>query len=455
REDYYRKEISFRVSCSYGPGRYDPDYEEEGRDYPLPFVRWTEGRNMEAVLDLMASGSLRPLDLVTHRFEFEDSPAAYEMIASGSEPYCGMLLDYPGEDRVRRAAVDLGSAPRSRTEGSIGLSVAGAGSFAQSFLLPELGRLGRVDRRLVTTASGVTAGDVGRRFGFAGAVDSFDAIIEDEPTTAVLIATRHDMHAGLVERALRAGRHVFVEKPLCIREEELRSIAACIRELAASGPLPVLQVGFNRRFSPAARKLRSHFGDDPCPLMMHYRVNAGRIPREHWTQSPEHGGGRIVGEACHFIDLMQFVCGSDPVSVCAQAIRTGDSSVPLQDNVSIQLSFGNGSVGTIHYFSEGARAMPKEMLEVSGRGTSAVIDNFRTLEVYGSRKSGRIRAAGKGFGEELEAFGRAMRTGEPAIAIESQLITTLSTFRALESIESGKVLPVDIRDLYPEEEEVP
>ena len=447
REDYYRKELAFTVSCSYGPGRYDPGYEEHGLDYPLPYVRWTEGRNLTAILDTIASGGLRPVDLVTHRLPFEEAPKAYEMIATGGVPYCGILLDYPTEFPGRASKIVIRSEKPTPAEGTIGLSVIGAGSFAQSFLLPELKKLSGIEPRLIATGGGLSAADVGERIGFAGAVDSIEAIMADEDTTAVLVASRHDGHAEAVEKAIRAGKHVFVEKPLCISEMELGKLISALEESAAKGPLPILQVGFNRRFSPAAARLRAHFGSGDGPLMMHYRINAGRIPEEHWIQDREVGGGRVVGEVCHFIDLLQFICHSPIGSVYADALPTGDASIPLQDNSSVQLAFTNGSIGTIHYVSEGGRKLPKERIEVSGRSRSAVIDNFRSVELYDSGRRTVHKTPGKGFREELSAFVSAVRSGEQAIELNSQLATTLATFRVLDSLASGSPQRVDLASI--------
>lgn len=438
REDYYTKEIQFAVSCSYGPGRYDPDYEENGRDYPLGFVRWTEGRNLEAVLDMMASGACRPLDLVTHRFAFADAPRAYDLFAAGTEPYAGILLDYP--DTEPRAVSEVACGGRAVGDGDLGVGFVGCGSYAQSFLLPPFKKAPGVQLTAIHTRTGLSAADVGRRGGFRRAVDDAQAVLEAADTAAVVIATRHDQHGPLALAALQAGKHVFVEKPLCLDRDELAAIARRVADHTED--TPILQVGFNRRFSRAARAVKAHLGDSPGPLTMVYRINAGHLPREHWSQDPEVGGGRIVGEVCHFIDLMQYCCGADPVEVHAVAVAGGRDALP-EDNVILTLRFGDGSVGTIAYCARGGSSMPKEELQVLGGRRSAVLDNFSAVRLFG-RGHQRKRCSGKGQDEEVAAFLAAVRLGQPAIGIASQLATTLATFEALESLRIGQPRKIDI-----------
>lgn len=437
RTGYYEKELEFRVSCSYGPGRYDPSYEEAGIDYPYGFVRWTEGRNMEAVLDLMASGAFDPLPFVTHRFPFEEAPQAYGMIADRSEPYCGILLEYAQTQASRDGAVDL---PGHAVKGDLRIGFVGAGSFAQSFLLPPLKAEKGVAFSSIFTRTGLTSADVGGRYGFRRAVASEEDVIADESTDAVVIVTRHDQHGPLVRRALEAGKHVFVEKPLALNDEELDAI-----EAAASGG-GILLTGFNRRFSAAAARVKAHFGADPGPLTMMYRIAAGRIPKDHWIQDPVAGGGRIVGEICHFIDLMQFLCGGDPVSVTAHAVETRNAAVTAADNLVIGLGFSDGSVGTIGYFAEGARNVPKEVLEVHGAGRTAVLENFSAVRLYGGRIKVHRRCAGKGHAEEMGAFVRGLREGRSPISLASQLATTRATFRILDCLVDGRAHTVGATD---------
>lgn len=448
REDYYRKELSFSVSCSYGPGRYDPEYEEGGLDYPYPYVRWTEGRNLEAVLGLMRTGRVDPSKLTTHRMPFGKAPSAYSMIASKSEHYCGILLEYP-EGGFRPARRVLLPAAARRSEGTHGISLLGSGSFAQSFLLPALSRVRGVRLEAICTRSGLTASDTGKRLGFRAAVSSLEDVLSDPGTDAVVIAARHDLHGPSVLMCLEAGKSVFVEKPLCITMDELKAIAGALLRLGSDAP--VLQVGFNRRFSKAAALLKKHFGEDAAPLQMLYRVNAGRIPLDHWIQDPRQGGGRIVGEACHFIDLMQFIAGADPVEVTAVAADLRDRSSPVQDSSSILVRFSNGSTGVLCYVSTGAKAVAKERLEVHGSGRSAVLDNFSRVELAAGRSRRIARAPGRGFEEELAAFVGSLATGVPAIPPASVVATTMATFRILESLERRVPMPVETASLLSEE----
>jgi len=448
REEFYRKEISFAVSCSYGPGRYDPSYEEGGLDYPYGHVRWTEGRNLEAALDLMASGEFDPLSLVTHRFPFAEAPRAYQLLAAGEEPYAGILLEYPDRPVTPSGGIEIGAVAAG--SGKVGVGCIGAGSYAQAFLLPPLASHRDSKLTAIFTRTGLSAVDAGKRFGFARACDSVAAVLADEATDAVVVATRHDQHGPVVLAALDAGKHVFVEKPLCVTQEELVAIAGKIRALAAADRLPVLQVGFNRRFSQAARVARKHFGKSPGPLCLGYRVNAGFVPAEHWAHDPLEGGGRIVGEVCHFIDLMQYLTGADPVEVFAACIDTADEAMIPQDHVQITVRFADGSVGNVGYFASGARTMPKERLEILGAGRSAVIENFNAVRLYTHRGETRKRCAGKGQEEEIAAFLAGVQTGQPPLPVASQLATTLATLQAVASLRTGRPERIAVEELLAE-----
>lgn len=437
REPFFKKELSFAVSCSYGPGRYDPSYEEEGTDYPYPYVRWTEGRNMEAILDGMASGAIDPRKVTTHIFNIDDSPKAYEVIATKSESFCGMLIKYPDTKRKEVRRVELQASTSTVKTDKIGIGMVGPGSFAQTFLLPPLKSDNRIYFSSVCTRSGLTASDTGDRLGFRRAVGTIDEMLNDKETHAAVVATRHNTHAESVLKSITADKAVFVEKPLCLTKEELKEIVA---KQKVNNTL--IQVGFNRRFSKAALAAKKFIGEKHPPLTMMYRISAGHIPREHWTQT-EEGGGRILGEVCHFIDLLQFFADSNPVSVHANSIDTQDESIIGDDNTVISIKFADGSVGSIGYFAEGGKSMPKERCEIIGGGRSAVIDNFTKVELYGKSRKQTKKFSGKGHSEEMVEFVTALKTGIPAISMDSQIATTLASFAVLESIETGAAIKID------------
>lgn len=438
RDVYFKKELTFAVSCSYGPGRYDPTYEEEGCDYPYPYVRWTEGRNMEAILDGMAAGTIDPVKATTHVFPIDKAPDAYEVISEKTEPFCGMLIEYPRTEKKHVRSVRLKASTRPVEADVIGIGMVGPGSFAQTFLLPSLKNDKRVYFSSVCTRSGLTAADTGDRLGYRKAVDSIDEVLLDTETHAVVIATRHNTHGASVLKCIEANKPVFVEKPLCLSRDELREIA--LRQYEKK---TLVQVGFNRRFSGAAIVAQEFIGKRHPPLTMMYRISAGHIPKDHWTQT-EEGGGRILGEACHFIDLLQFFAGSNPVSLFARCIDTDDKSLVPEDNTLISIEFADGSIGSIGYFAEGGKAMPKERCEIIGGSRSAVIDNFNRIELFSNSKKRTRKFSGKGHSEEMSEFVTALKTGNPAISMESQIATTLASFAVLESLETGHPVKINM-----------
>lgn len=384
RDEFFKKELTFQVSCSYGPGRYDPAYEEQGQDYPVGFVRWTEQRNFEAVLDMMADRRLDVRPLVSHRFALEEAAKAYDVVG-GSEPSLGIVLEYAAEAaktdvEVRTREVRLPSATAVRTSagGAPRVAFIGAGNYATAVLIPAFAEAG-ARLSTVVSASGVSGTHAARKYGFGATSTDADATLRDADIDAVVITTRHDSHARFVIAALEAGKHVFVEKPLCLSREELSRIeAAHAAARTATGDAPVLMVGFNRRFAPHVVKLKGLLEGAPGPKALTMTVNAGAIPANHWTQDPAIGGGRIVGEGCHFIDLLRFLTGHPIV---------GHSRVTMaattDDTVTLQLSFGDGSIGTVHYFANGSKALPKERLEVFAQGRVLQLDNFRALRGFG------------------------------------------------------------------------
>lgn len=422
RDDFYKKELSFQVSCSYGPGRYDPAYEEGGQDYPPAYVRWTAQRNFEAVLDMMADGRLNVAPLITHRFPFERALEAYELIQS-EEFHLGVLVEYPADqpvDRLLCRSIALHSPGASNPAGA-NVGFVGAGSYATKVLIPAFREAG-AEFLAIASSRGTTATYAGRKFGFAEATSDVDTLLAYPKLDTVVIATRHDSHAALVCRALKAGKHVFVEKPLALNAEHVDQIEETWSTLREPR---LLMVGFNRRFAPHTVRIRELLESVKAPKAFVYTVNAGSIPRDHWTHDPESGGGRILGEACHFIDVLRFLAGCP-----AKDVRTARQS---SDTVSISITYEDGSIGTVHYFAGGHKSFPKERLEIFAGGRVLLLDNFRTLEGYGwpGFKRMRLWRQNKGAVEMAAAFVGAIRTGAASpIPIEELLEVSRTTLKA-------------------------
>lgn len=422
RADFYEKELSFQVSCSYGPGRYDPSYEDRGNDYPAGFVRWTEQRNFEAVLDMLASGQMDVVPLITHRFAFEDAPKAYESLTADKSGL-GMLLQY-GSSAASRMARNLPLKAASTFESQRPvLGFIGAGNYASRMLIPAFKAAGGQFHTIVT-AGGINGVIHGEKAGFAEASTDVTAMLANPAINTVAIVTRHDSHAGFVAQALQAGKHVFVEKPLAIDHEGLASVLAAYK-LAQAGAgtgrgAPQLMVGFNRRFSPQVQKMKALLQSVKEPKSFIMTMNAGTIPANHWTQGQQSGGGRIIGEACHFIDLMRFLAGSRIVSV--QARRMGDTPgvTITEDKASITLGFEDGSFGTIMYLANGAASFPKERVEVFAAGRVLQLDNFRKMTGFGWPGFSKMNLwkQDKGQNACAAAFLQAIESGVPAIAAE-------------------------------------
>lgn len=430
RRSYYEKELSFINSRSYGPGRYDSDYEENGSDYPIGYVRWTEGRNLEAVVGLLASGKLSVKSLISHRFPIAKAAQAYDLITGkGKEPFLGVLLTYPAGEARPEGKVQFAHAGRAGA--TVKLGAIGAGNFANSVLLPAIRKAGGIDLVGIASSRGVDAQHAAKAFGFSYAASSADEIINDVSVNTVAILTRHDTHSDLVLHALKAGKNVFVEKPLAVSAEQL----ATVRRQLAKADNALLAVGFNRRFSALAAAVASFYRDRQEPLHVHYRVNAGYLPLNHWTQDPAQGG-RIVGEACHFVDLITFFVGSVPVSVTAQALP--DSGKYRDDNVSMTFTFADGSLGIVDYLANGDKAFGKERVEVFCGGRVAILEDFRSLELIADGRSRRFnRAQDKGWVSEWKVFARAIREGgQPPIPYEQLIGVTQATLAAVESIHS-------------------
>ena len=385
RADFYEKELTFQVSCSYGPGRYDPAYEQKGQDYPFGFVRWTEKRNFEAFLDCLAAGSIDIAPLISHRFEITEATKAYEVLNS-KEPYEGLMLNYgvnaPLKDGLLARQVSLQAPTPSQPTAGGGMGVIGAGNYAGRILIPAFVKTGMAPGMIVSQR-GVTASHFGKKFGFQTAGTDAQALIDDPSVNAVVIATRHDSHADLVCRALRAGKHVFVEKPLALDEDELAEIETCYQAQIATGNRCHLMVGFNRRFAPHLVKAKALLASVSAPKSMIMTVNAGAIPGSHWTQDRKVGGGRIIGEGCHFVDLMRHLAGAEITDVQARSIGGEQAGENPEDKASITLAFADGSIGTLHYFANGAKSFPKERLDIFADGRILQFDNFRKLIGFG------------------------------------------------------------------------
>ena len=424
RADFYEKEISFQVSCSYGPGRYDDNYEKRGLDYPIGFVRWTEQRNFQAVLDLMADGKIDVGPLITHRFSFDNALDGYKAV--GEKGAMGILLEYPDADKVtiesdkanQKVALADTFEPKS---GQLKVAFIGAGGFTTRMLLPLLPK--NVIKKTIVSSTGVSAAHAGKKYGFQEISTDSDAAFNDTEVDAIFITTPHSSHARFVCQALNANKHVFVEKPLAMNREELAEIETALQQ----NPDRMLMIGFNRRFSPHMIEMKNWLKGCQEAKAIIITVNAGAIPADHWTQDPEIGGGRIIGEACHFIDLARFLADS-PISETNAVAMGGEGR--LGDCVSIQLSFKNGSIANVHYLANGNKSFPKERIEVFGSGKIMTCSNFRVSQQFGGRGKMKTKSQDKGHANELAAFVDAIGTGTWPIAREELIEVSQATLEA-------------------------
>lgn len=429
RDDFFKKELRFQVSCSYGPGRYDPNYEDLGQDYPVGFVRWTEQRNFEAVLDMLAGRRLDVAPLISHRFHFDQAEAAYEVVG-GSEPSMGIVLQYASpsdlsDASLRASCVAIAtpsfSSSRKPSAESVQVGFIGSGNYATAVLMPAFQEAGS---RLVSVASsgGVSGIHFGKKFAFAKTTTDTAELFAESDINTIVIATRHNSHARFVCEALRAGKHVFVEKPLCLSLNELEKIRSVYSEVVSS-PVrtPLLMVGFNRRFAPQIQKMKTLLASVDAPKAFVMTINAGVIPADHWTLDPNIGGGRIVGEACHFIDLLLFLAGC-----CITSYSRSMMYSSTGDTVSLQLAFADGSIGTVHYFANGNRSFPKETLQVFVSGRILQLENFRKLKGYGwpRFRSMNLWRMDKGQRQCVQAFVDAIASGSSAPISFPELLET-------------------------------
>ena len=443
RADFYEKELSFQVSCSYGPGRYDSAYEDNGHDYPLGYVRWTEQRNFEAVLDMLADHRLQTDLLISHHIPFDQATTAYDIISS-RVPSLGIILEYPEPDafshsRLLRRTIVRSEEPLNgdRSAATPVIGCIGAGNYATQVLLPAFQKTG-VPFRAIASSTGVSAAHAGSKFGFSEITSDGRSVIESPQINTIIIATRHDSHAALAGEALKAGKHVFVEKPLAITREALAQLQDVYEDcLSRQTSPPLVMVGFNRRFAPHVQRMKQLLGGVAEPKAFVMTVNAGHIPHEHWTQDRLIGGGRIIGEGCHFVDLLRFLAGSPIVTV--QAMTTGKTpgSIVVEDKVTVTLRFEDGSIGTVHYFSNGHKAFPKEQLEVFCGGKVLKLDNFRKLRGYGWSGFQKMDLWNQDKGQVacVAAFIDAIRQGNGSPISWNELVeVTQVTFDIMDSL---------------------
>jgi predicted dehydrogenase/threonine dehydrogenase-like Zn-dependent dehydrogenase len=437
RSPYYEKELDVRLSRSYGPGRYDAQYEEKGLDYPIGYVRWTENRNMEAFLDAVAGKQVRLADVLTHRFALDDAERAYDLLANGGERFLAIALSYPGKP-APPARETIASARLATSRGQVRVGFVGAGSFAGGTLIPLLAELRGVTLATVCTASGLSARDTAVRHSFAASASDPAAVFADPEINAVVIATRHDSHAALARAALAHDKAVFVEKPLALSRDELADVVAAARKN------PALMVGFNRRFSPHTERVRRAFADRAGALVVMIRVNAGPIPAASWIHDPAVGGGRLLGEGCHFVDLAGAIVGARPKRVHAIGVGSADIASRLRDNFTITIEYGDGSIATILYTSKGDPAAGKERVEVFGDGVAAVIDDFHTSTITRGGATDRHRGKqDKGHRDQLVRFAAMVALGgAPPIPLADLEASSLATIAALESLSLGTPIEV-------------
>jgi len=493
RQPFYDKELELVVSRAWGPGLYDPNYAEKGLDYPIAYVRWTAKRNIEEFLAQLARGTVQVKHLITHRFPFDRALEAYELILEGKEPYIGVLLTYSEEPDLRRR-IDLKALNLQDRQGkqrsqsatctepsrsirspqsAIGIGLIGAGQYARGTLLPALQKVKGVRYIGVATATGLSGRHVGDKYGFEYCTTDYRELLEDEGAKAVFVLTRHGSHARFTAEALRAGKAVFVEKPLALNEEQLSAIVRAYwqaadpsvakpadSEIEASNPQsatctepsrsirnpPFLMVGFNRRFAPTTKFVQEHLRGGTGPLVVHCRCNAGYIPPDSWVHDPTQGGGRIIGEVCHFVDLIQALTGGLPVEVYVAA--AGGSHADLDDNITVSLELDNGSVASIVYAAGGDKSFPREYVEVFGQGAVATIDNFKSASFTQAGRTSRKRgwfSVDRGHVNELRTFFRHLREGRPQpVPMREYVATTLATFAMERSIREGKPIKVDV-----------
>lgn len=423
---WYRKELELKMACSYGPGRYDLNYEEKGLDYPVAYVRWTEKRNMEAFQNLLASKKISISYLTTHEYDFEDAPKAFDLVVNKQETFIGIVLKYD-VSKIQEKKKIITHEPKPF--GKVNISFIGAGSYAQGNLLPNIPKSQSISKVGVMTNSGTTSKRVAEKFGFNYCASEEMDVLDDK-TNTLFIATRHDSHASYVLKGLNANKSIFVEKPLCMTLDELTEIE---QEQSNSGK--ALMVGFNRRFSPLSKIIKKKIGNGPMTMI--YRINAGAIPKDNWIQDVEMGGGRIIGEVCHFIDYLIFLNGSLPVKVSANTLPDPNG---LNDTLNILMQFENDSTGVVAYYANGAKSLSKEYVEIFTSGTSIILKDFKELKIYGDRKTSKKKLLNqnKGQKEMVTSFiNSLLKNGQAPIPFQEIVAVTRTTFKVIESIKTG------------------
>lgn len=447
----YEKEIEVKMSCSYGPGRYDSSYEDRGLDYPFSYVRWTENRNMEAILDLLADGKLDFKSLVTHHFKIADALKAYDIITNKvQEKYIGILISYPQTDQAVNTF--LRNKPNKKfkltdsvqnVSNNLNIAFIGAGNFAQSYLLPNLKKYG-VSFKTIVTSKPANAKSVSEKFNFESFSTDASAVLTNEKIGTIFIATRHDSHGKYVLQGLQRKKNVYVEKPLCIDENELSEIMRQYEKNLSDNKSSLLMVGYNRRFSEPIKDIKKFFSNENEAKYLNYRINAGFIPKTNWYQSSEQKG-RIIGEACHFVDTLIYLTDAKPVSIYASSV-TDSAERYSNDNLSMTIIFDDGSVGNIAYLASGSKSMEKEYLEVFSAGKSARMIDFKEVELFDSTKKTKKKYSGdKGHAEEMRYTAESLKLGKPfIIPVEELFLTSLTTFKALESIKEGTKKSIEL-----------
>ncbi|KAA5536245.1 zinc-binding dehydrogenase [Taibaiella lutea] len=431
RVNYYKKELDLRMSMSYGPGRGDINYEEKGQDYPIGYVRWTEKRNMLSFLDLLAAGKLDISNFISHSYNLENAPDAYDMILSKNEPFNGIVIEYDKGREIKKR-IELRQTVVNPAEPNVGMI--GAGNFAQGTLMPQM--KGRCNFIGIATARGNMSKYTGTKYDFSYCAESAEELFQDVKINTIFITTRHNSHAEYVIKAIESGKHVFVEKPLAMNEQELEAIKEAHDSATKAGKNIFVMVGFNRRFAPAILSVRKMFVKEQAKSI-NIRVNSGVMPADHWVNDPEIGGGRIIGEGCHFIDLAMFLAGAEITSVSAVAMIDPNG---LNNTVVVNMEFENGSVASVNYFANGSKALSKELIEVFCGGTVVKIDDFKTMTVYNkAEKTTKYKGQDKGHANEVHAFLDAIKNGSPQpIPFEECMLSSLATIKILQSIKENR-----------------